>query len=348
MQFKQLNQYLFALKKSGYQDTELSLLILEVLSTYSQEYVSKEQLYTLVQPYLEVHSVVEIQDEMQRENIVNNTLKGYPFIKHEDFHIVKNHLVELSYFDKTIHRDGKDYFFLIDSLLQNYLLHFDALETFSELKKKNDIDLSGVALSTSTTPSAIISKQHNVIKTALKSMPHNKELKVRNNIYNEYLKDSYSIDTILHTVNIIGGIESLSPEENYFLHHSRMVINSALPITKKDILRSANLLLPLLFKSNSGWIKMLNINKKISINKLININEILMQYLFETRNILNKNNLKQVIQVKTNFANTPLYEFQNKKNKTLHPMLEKNEENQEFFGDILELFKGKIPLKESR
>jgi hypothetical protein len=340
--------YFQELQQSGYESHNLSLLILETLSEYTNEDIAGEQLFKLIKPFFEVNFITHLKHESIREKIILDTMKQYSFVKHGDFLIIKNHLLELSYYDKIIHRDGKDYFFLIDLLLQNYLLHFNALETFNELKKKNDIDLSGVALSTSTTPSSIISKQHNVIKTALKSMPRNQELKIRNNIYDEYLSNPYAVDTILHTVKIVGEIKSLSSEENNFLHNSRVVINSALPITKKDILRSVNLLLPLLFKSTSVWIKMLKTNKKISINKLIDTNEILMQYLFETKNILNKNNLKQVIQVKTNFANTPLYEFQNKKNKKIHPMLEENKENQEFFDDILELIKGKIPLKESR
>jgi hypothetical protein len=345
MSFELFNQYLIDLKKSSYQDSELSLLVLNVLSEHAEEDISKKQINSLIRPFIEINFTTHLKKESIREKIVLNTLQQYTLIEHEDFLIIKNHFLELSYHDKVIHRDGKDYFFLIDLLLQNYLLHFDALKTFDDLKKKNDINLSGVALSTSTTPSAIISKQHNAIKTALKSMPTNRELIVRDNVYNEYLQNPYAVNTILHTVNIIGDIKSLSPEENDFLYHSSIIINSALPITKKDIFKSANLLLPLLFKKDSIWIKILNPNKKLSTNKLIDINEIFIQYLFKTKNTLNKNNLKQVIQVKTNFADTPLYEFQNKKNKKIHPMLEDTVDNQEFWNELLEIIQGKIPLK---
>lgn len=343
-----LTTFLLDLIESGYTGEDLVLIIRTVISDYIEADIDKNFLSNLLSPWIEIYSTQEFQKTDSREFILKNTISQYFDDTIENYAIIKNHLLELSMYDKVIERESNKYFFLIDLLLQNYALHFKALKAFDEIKQQKDVDVSGVALSTSTTSKAIISKQYNSVKTLLKSMPDNKELMFRKKVYSEYLRNPLSANTMFHIVNLMGNIKSLTEEENNYIRNSRKVINSAFPIEKKDIYKSANILITIFFNKNSFWIKTLNTKKIISANKLIDINEVLMQNLFEVKNTLNKSNIKKAIQIKTNFDDTPLYEFQSGKNKKIHPSFEETEENIQLWNDITEYIKGKIPLKQSR
>lgn len=341
----QLINYFLKLKESGYTDEELLPLISNAFSDYTKEDIEENIIDNLLNPFTEAYSTLELKEEDNRESILNSTIHKYFEEDTENYIIVKNHLLELSQYDKVIERDNTKYFFLIDMLLTGYLLHFSALEEFDNLKKQNDIGISGIALSSSTTVNAIIAKEHNAVKTALKSMPNNKELEFRDKIYEEYLRNPHSANKSLHIVNLLGGLKSLSDEKNEYISNARKVINSAFPFEKKEIYKSANILIILFFRKDSMWIKELKPEKIISNNKLIEINEVLMENIFETKNKLNKDNISQAIQVRTDYDLTPLYEFRNDFNMKIHPMLEDTEENQEYWNEITEYFKKKIPLK---
>ncbi|WP_373035506.1 hypothetical protein [Sulfurimonas sp.] len=342
---QQLIEYLLKLKKSGYTDKELIPLISKTFSEYTKEDIAEENINAILNPLIEVHSTRELKENDNIENILNNTIHKYFDKTEENYTIVKNHLLKLSLYDKVIERDNIEYFYLIDMLLTNYLLHFSALEEFDSLKKQNDTDISGVALSSSTTAKAIISKEHNAIKTALKSMPNNEELKFRNKVYTEYLRNPHSASKSLHVVKLLGGIKSLSQEENEYILNAVKVLNSAFPFEKKEIYKSANLLIVILFRKDSMWIKELKPKNMISNNILIEINEVLMENVFKTKNKLKKDNISQSIQVRTDYDLTHIYEFKNASNDKIHPMFEDTEYNKEYFDELTEYFKKKIPLK---
>lgn len=342
---KTLLEYISKLKQTGYSDEELLLLISDNFSEYSKEDLEEKTISSILNPLIEVYSTRKLDVDENRENILKSTLHKYFEPNTENYTIVKNNLLELSLYDKVIERDNIKYFFLIDMLLMNYILHFNALEEYDILKKQNDINLSGVALSSSTTVEAIISKQHNAVKTTLDSMPNNKELKLRDKVYKEYLRNPHSANKSLHIVNLLGGLKSLSDEENEYISNARKVINSAFPFENKEIYKSANILILLFFRADSMWIKELKSEKVISNNKLIEINEVFMENIFETKNKLTKDNVSQAIQVRTDYDLTPLYEFRNDSNIKIHPMFEDTKDNQEFWNELTEYFKGKIPLK---
>lgn len=345
MSIKELNDYLQSLKKSGYTDKELLALVIDAFSEYTKEDIEENIIDNLLNPFTEAYSTLELKEEDNRESILNSTIHRYFEEDTENYIIVKNHLLELSQYDKVIERDNTKYFFLIDILLTGYLLHFSALEEFDNLKKQNDIGISGIALSSSTTANAIISKEHNAVKTALKSMPNNKELEFRDKIYEEYLRNPHSANKILHTINLFGSVKSLSNEENEYILNARKIINSAFPFEIKEIYKSANILILTLFRNDSFWVKGLKTEKIISNNKLIEINEVLMENIFETKNKLNKDNVSQAIQVRTDYDLTPLYEFRNDSNTKIHPAFENTKYNQDYWNEITEYFKKKIPLK---
>lgn len=342
---KQLIDYFLKLKESGYADEELLPLISNAFAEYTKEDIEESIIDNLLNPFVEVSFTRKLNKDDDRENILNNTIHKYFEKDTDNYTIVKNHLLELSLYDKVIERGDISYFFLIDLLLTNYVLHFSALEEFNNLKKQNDICVSGIALSSSTTANAIISKEHNAVKTVLNSMPNNEELKFRDKIYEEYLRNPHSASKILHTINLFGSVKSLSDEENEYILNARKVINSAFPFEVKEIYKSANLLILIFFRSDSFWIKNIKPDKVISNNKLIEINEVLMENIFETKNKLNKDNVSQPIQVRTDYDLTPLYEFRNNSNIKIHPAFEDTKDNQDYWNDITEYFKGKIPLK---
>jgi len=342
---KDLLNYFTKLLKSGHTNEELLSIINNTFLEYTKEDIENENINAILKPLVEVYSTRELEDNDNKENILNNTIRQYFDKAEENYTIVRNHLLELSLYDKIIERNNIEYFFLIDMLLANYSLHFNALEEYNNLKKQNDIGVSGVALSSSTTAEAIIAKEHNAVKTVLKSMPNNEELKTRDKVYNEYLRNPHSASKSLHIVNLLGGIKSLSEKDNEYISNARKIINSAFPFKIKEIYKSANLSIVLFFRKDSMWIKELKPEHIISNNKLIEINEVLMENIFETKNKLNKDNISQAIQVRTDYDLTPLYEFRNDSNIKIHPMLEDTNDNQEFWNEITEYFKGKIPLK---
>lgn len=338
-----LINHILKLKNTGYTDEELLPLINDIFVEYLKEEIEEENIKALINPFIETYSTRELEENGNRENILQNTIHKYFEKDTENYTIVKNHLLELSLYDKVIERDNTQYFFLIDMLLTNYLLHFSALEEYDASKEK--VNNSSVSLSKSTMAKVIISKEHNAIKTALKTMPNNEELQFRNKIYEEYLRNPHSASKALHTINLFGGIKSFSDEENEYILNARKIVNSAFPFEKKEIYKSANLLIILFFRKDTMWIKELKPKHIISNNKLIEINEVLMENIFETRNKLNKDNIAQIIQVRTDYDLTPLFEFRNTSNTKIHPMFEDTKDNKEYFDELTEYFKKKIPLK---
>jgi hypothetical protein len=340
-----LSNFFIELSKSGYTDEELLPLINDAFSEYTKEDIKENVISNLLNPFVEVYLTREFKEDDNRESILENTIFQYFEKDIENYTIIKNHLLELSLYDKIIERDNINYFYLINMLLINYILHFNALIERRLVKEKSDTDTSSVSLSNSTTVKAIISKQYNAVKTTLVSMPNNEELKFRDNLYEEYLRNPHSASKIIHSINLLGGVKSFTDEQNEYIFNSRKVIDSAFPFKIKDIYKSANLLILIFFRSDSFWIKGLKTEKIISNNKLIEINEVLMENIFETRNKLNKDNVSQPIQVRTDYDLTPLYEFRNDSNIKIHPAFEDTKENQEYWNDITEYIKKKIPLK---
>ena len=340
---KQLVDYIIELKESGYTNEELLPLINDIFVEYLKEEIEEKNINALIHPFIETYSTRELEENGNRENILQNTIHKHFNKDIANYTIIKNHLLELSLYDKVIERDNTQYFFLIDMLLTNYLLHFSALEEYDSSKEKENN--SSVSLSNSTMAKAIISKEHNAVKTALKTMPSNEELEFRDKVYEEYLRNPHSASKALHTINVFGGIKSLSDKENEYILNARKIVNSAFPFEKKEIYKSANLLIILFFRKDTMWIKELKPKHIISNNKLIEINEVLMENIFETRNKLNKDNISQAVQVRTDYDLTPLFEFRNASNTKIHPMYEDTEDNKEYFDELTEFFKKKIPLK---
>lgn len=330
------------LKDSGYTDKELLELFLSSGYKLFSDDVEEEKFKNLLTPLYEIYLTKNLAKEDDREQVLENTILQYLDKEVEGYRIIKNHLLELSEYDKVIERDGDEYFYLIDLLMQYYQLHFQALETYEDIKKS---EIQGIVFSSSHSPEKVISKEHNAVKNVLASMPDNQELKFRDNLYIEYKNNPHAVNKALYTVNMLGGIKSIPQEKNEYIKNARTVINSALPFEKKEIYKSANILILLFFRKDSIFRSSIKIDNNISNNKIIEINSVLMEYLFETKNQLNKDNVSQIIQVRTDFDMTPLYEFQNPKNIKIHPMLEDTDDNRVFMNEFIENFKKIIPQK---
>jgi hypothetical protein len=339
---KNFLDYFLQLKASGYTDKDMVNFVSSYASEFFKNDVDEESFKHFTQPLQKVFLTEELENEDDRAIILKDTIFQYELLNETDYDIIKNDLIKLSMYDKVIEEDGVQYFFLIDLLFQNYILHKQVLGSFDNRKK---LELRGVTFSSSHSPEKIISREHNAVKTAMASMPDNEELKFRNNLYTKYKDNPHAVSKTLHTVNLLGGIKSLSEEKNAYLTNSRAIISSALPFDKKDIYKSANLVILLLFRKDSVFQKAFERENTISNNQIISINGILMDYILDTKNQLNKDNVTQVVQAKDDFDATTIYEFQNDKNKKTHPMLEDTEENQNFWNELTEFFKKNIPPK---
>jgi hypothetical protein len=337
-----LNTLLQKLKDSGYTEQELINFISNSTVEFLQNDVDIEVVSSFIQPFIEVYLAKNLEDENSRIQILENTIFQYELLNETDYDIIKNDLLYLSKYDKVIERNSTQYFFLVDLLFQHYILHKQALGTFEDLQKS---ELRGITFSKSHSPEKIISKEHNAVKTAIASMPDNDELKFRNILYTEYKNNPHAVNKALYIVNSFGGVKSLSEEKNAYIANSRIIINSALPFKKKDIYKSANLLILLFFRKDSFWQQVLKRTSTISNNQLIDINSVLMNYVFDTKNQLNKDNVSQTIQAKDDFDITTLYEFRNDKNIKIHPMFEDTEDNHNLWNEVIDFFKKNIPPK---
>lgn len=179
-------------------------------------------------------------------------------------------------------------------------------------------------------------------------MPENLELKVRDKIYDDYISEPSSVNTMLHITDLVGGIKQLSDDENQYLLNSKKVINSEVPMSKKDIYKSASILIAVFFKEGNQWAQFLKCDIAISTSKLLELNEVLMQNIFGVKSMLNKKNILKPIQVKSYFSKTGFYEFQVSDNPKIHPFFKDTEDNKKVWNQHLEFFKGKIPIKEPR
>lgn len=340
---KPLVDYLKKLIASGMTSEDFMTTIKKAFTEYTTEDIDESFIDNLFLPFIELLNTKEPSSEEQRKEALENTLQQYFTNDFEHYQITKNHLLELSFHDKLVMRDNKMYFIKIDLLLMNYAQHIVAIKEWDRLDKLNDTIYSGVALSRSTTPKSILSSHYNQVTNLLKTMPNNKELEVRKKVYDEHLKDPLAINYMLHAVSIAGEVKSIQKDKYDHIVGSKEILNSAYPLRKSDLYKSANISILNLFNP---------IYLKLSNTKFFDINEVLMQNIFEVSNILNSKNIQKVIQVKTHFLsndiNVPVYELQTNKNKKLHPAFEETIDNQEYWDDILEFFKGKIPLKQSR
>lgn len=336
-----LINYILELYDSGYTDKELLPLIKKYSIEFTQEDVDENFMGGMFTPFIEMQTLEKPSSQEQTDEALENTLNLYFPQDYENYMIIKNHLLKLCIHDKLVIRDNKQYFFLIDILLTNYAQHLEALDGWNRLDRLNDTTLSGVALSRSTTKKSILSSHYNQVINLLKTMPNNDELTTRKKVYDEHLIDSYATNYMLHTIDLVGSVKSMPQEKYNNIMGSKKVLNSESPLKRKDIYKSANISILNLFNPKKS---------KLSYAKLIEINEVLMQNIFGVGNTINTKNISNVIQVKTNFLtdeiNVPIYEFQTKKNKKIHPMYEDNEFNKEYWDEITEFFKEKIPLKQ--
>lgn len=340
---KPLIDFLKDLLVSGMTPEELMSSIKKAFIEYTIEDIDENFIDAIFLPFIELSSTKEPSSEEQRKKALENTLQQYFTSDFENYQILKNHLLELSFYDKLVVRDHEIFFYKIDLLLMSYAQHIVAIEEWDRLDKLNDTVYSGVALSRSTTSKSILSSHYNQVSSLLKTMPKNEELKIRKKVYDEHLKDSLAVNYMLYSVSLAGEIKSMSKDKYDYIVGSKEILNSAYPLKKNDLYKSANISILNLFNPK---------HLKLSSVKLFEINEVLMQNIFEVSNILNPKNILKTVQVKTHFLsddiNVPLYELQTKKNKKLHPAFEKTTDNQEYWDDILEFFKGKIPLNQSR
>ena len=336
-----LINYILELYQSGYTDKELLSLIKKYSIEFTKEDIDTDFMSDMFTPFLEMQALEKPSSQVEVDEVLVNTLNQYFPQDYENYKIIKNHLLKLCLYDKLVIRDNKQYFFLIDLLLINYTQHLEALDEWNRLDRLNDTTLSGVALSRSTAKKSILSSHYNQVTSMLKTMPSNDELLTRKKVYDEHLIDSYATNYMLHTIDLVGSIKSMSQDKYNNIIGSRKVLNSESPLKRKDIYKSANISILNLFSRKTS---------KLSYAKLIEINEVLMQNIFGVGNKINTKNISNIIQVKTNFLtdeiNMPIYEFQTKINKKVHPMYEDNEFNQEYWDEITEFFKEKIPLKQ--
>lgn len=161
---KQFNAHFAELINSGYSEQELAILMKEAAIEQMKPLIKDIDMFeNIITPYTEISFVRELSLRDNKEEIINNSIIEHLSDELDNYLIIKNHLLELSIFDKVIDRNEKKYFFLIDLLLKSYKLHLESLEERTELYMKNDVEEGGVILSTSNSPKKIIASSKNAV-----------------------------------------------------------------------------------------------------------------------------------------------------------------------------------------
>lgn len=299
------------------------------LMKLGQVYIDTEKTYTP----LNNNSLTEARD---------NLYKQYKINFEDDERILENTLYDLSFYDKLIDYDGTSVPFLLNQVIMILSTYANLLVKWSEQKKLDSLNRT-IAHTSSTTPEKMLSPLNPYIKD--NPYTNTMKTKVLRNICEDFIEDPYSLDYALSYLRYLEpkDFKNIEIDKVDAFYESLQFINSNGQVDKKDIFNSLKIQISKLYLKDDVFQLLLKHDKHISKEKLAKHIDVIMEHIFEIKSTTKPSKLGTPTQVRTHYEGIPLLEYTRKGKEKKHPMLD----DTEFFDELSEKIKGKVPPKQS-
>jgi len=228
--------------------------------------------------------------------------------------------------------------------------HIIALEKYRYNKKYGSPIEKGISASKSTDNKKIVAKRQNSLRESIELNPHDNIAEKSLSIIDKFLVNPYEVNLAINQTTMLFSIDNLvGITENRY----QTVTSTGKYLDCDKYISSENVFYESLaatishyYNSKSYCQQSLGVEQKISNEKLSEIITVIIQHIFDCDFTISAKKLNSYIQIRCMYGNLlPLYEFQTKANKKVHPMLIENDENKQFFLKLLKAFRGKFPKK---
>lgn len=320
---------------------QLLTAIKEVCNEYLKYSINLDNFMSELEIYFEACNSRPFQNDDERKLALDNTIKEY---LDKDILVDSPILLEtfdfLSNYDRITMRNDQPFLYLFDIFLDNLIQHSILIEQYYIHKEKIDTIDKTIALSTSHSPSKMVSPINKLTTQNILNQD-NISRSVLSSVRDDFIKDRYLTNFYLTSFGVFEPNDFIGFEKEPInaLYNSKKFFNSAISIEIKDILHSIQAYFIILYMSTSMYTKMLQIEKPMSLELLgLHLN-VIMEHIFETKkSIIIDNIYKKEFQIRTYYEDYPLLEVVRKGKKRTNPIYQMSD-----YHDILEKIKGKIP-----
>lgn len=320
---------------------QLLLALREACDEYLEYSINLDSFMSTLEVYFDICNTRPFQNDVERKLAFDNTIKEY-FDQDmlTDSPILLETFDFLSKHDRIIIRNNQPFLYLLDIFFVSLVSHYILFDQYKRNKKQIDTIDKTIALSTSHSPSKMVSPINKLTKQNILTKD-NISCKVLSSIREDFIKDKYLTNFYLTSFSAFQPSDFIGFDKEPInaLYNSKKFFNSAVPIEIKDILHSIQTYFIVFYLSTSNFTKMLKIEKPISLEQLgLHLN-VIMEHVFETKkSIIVDNIYKKEFQIRTYYEDYPLLEVVRKGKKRTNPIYQKSD-----FSNILEKIKGKLP-----
>lgn len=320
---------------------QLVIALKKVCEDYLEYSVNLDDFMSRLEVYFDMSNSRSFQDDIERKLALNNTIKEHYYENiFLDLPILLETFDFLSKHDKIIIRNDKPLLYLFDTFLDDLTQHTRLIEKYNTDKEKIDTIDKTIALSTSHSPSKMVSPINKLTKQNILTKD-DVSCKALASVRDDFIKDKYLTNFYLTSFGAFqpNDFIGFDKEPINALYNSKKFFNSAVPIEIKDILHSIQAYFIILYMSTSIFTKMLQIEKPISLEELgLHLN-VIMEHIFETKkSIIVDNIYKKEFQIRTYYEDYPLLEVVRKGKKRTNSIYQMPD-----YHNLLEKIKGKLP-----
>jgi len=320
---------------------QLLLALRESCDEYLEYSINLDSFMSTLEVYFDICNTRPFQNDSERKLAFDNTIKEYL-----DDNILADSPILLETFDflskhdRIAIKNNQPFLYLFDMFLDNLVQHSLLIEKYNNDKKELDTINKTIALSTSHSPSKMVSPINKLTKQNILNKD-NISSKVLSTIRDDFINNKYLTNFYLTGFSVFqpNDFIGFDKEPINALYNSKKFFNSAVPIEIKDILHSIQTYFIVLYMSTSIFTKMLKIDKPMSLEQLGLHLHVIMEHIFETKKSIIVDNInKKEFQIRTYYEDYPLLEVVRKGKKRINPIYQMQD-----YHNILEKIKGKLP-----